>query len=182
SDAQPGHRLVGGEQFLPANSTIALTGHDLSHLIAALASVKIAKPMLPDFFRLDHWPTADYVMGQLTAQSSTNDWILVIARDPEQIAKLDEAAMAEGYSAVPVAIGEHTAVTWTRFKARLAGQRQFSGGLETEILGLHLSQGDREIFASSLGAMHHLLARDESNVTAEHRALYASDRTPAVHR
>ncbi len=166
--------------FLPANSAIALASYDLSQLQSALAELGLSDGVLPDFLRLAaaptqaagpsslwDWAIADYALGQLRTGQQT-DWILAVSRQPEGIARLDQAAMAQGYSVVPVAIGESEATAWTRFKAR-PHNRTTSNSLETEVLGLHLQQGDYEIFTSSVAGM-------ESALSASQSSLLASDR------
>ena len=157
--------------FLPADSAVAITGQDLSQLARSLAAANLSGNGLPDLLRLGEpalwdWASESYALGQLDGDG---DWILVALRDAEGVAQLDKAAIAQGYSAVPVVMGEDEAIAWTRFKAR--SQRRTSSSLETEILGLHLQQnteqGEYEIFASSLSAMESaLLAPQNSLLTS----------------
>ena len=154
---------VAALTFLPADSTLALVSTDLSQLAPSLAKVGLSSRVLPDFLQLGvttdqtagsptlwDWASSDYALGQVTSDKQT-DWILAVLRDAEGIARLDEAADDQGYSAVPVTIGEQTAIAWTRFKAR--SRRRASDSLEAEVLGLHLQQDSYEIFASSVAAM-----------------------------
>lgn len=110
------------------------------------------------------WPIGSYVLGQLG--SGDDDWILAIEPNVSSLEQLDKAAIAQGYSVVPVSIGEVEATAWTRFEAKKRGRRS-SGGLETEVLALHLqqttpSQQRYEIFASSLAAMESALETQQS--------------------
>ena len=154
---------VAALTFLPADSTLALVSTDLSQLAPSLAKVGLSSRVLPDFLQLGvttdqtagsptlwDWASSDYALGQVTSDKQT-DWILAVLRDAEGIARLDEAADDQSYSAVPVTIGEQTAIAWTRFKAR--SRRRASDSLEAEVLGLHLQQDSYEIFASSVAAM-----------------------------
>ncbi len=175
---------VDALRYLPADSAIALASQDLSQLEPALAAAGLPSSILPDFLSLGRlspggddseanasvpartpsapslgsslwaWATADYGLGQI---ESSRDWILAVARDAAGVAGLDEAAVAQGYSLVPVAIGEDEAIAWTRFSVR-SQPRPAASNLETEILGLHLQQGDYEIFANSPAAMESALA------------------------
>lgn len=111
------------------------------------------------------WATADYGLGQI---GSSRDWILAVVRDAAGVAGLDEAAVAQGYSIVPVAIGKNEAIAWTRFRVR-PQSRSAASNLETEILGLHLQQGDYEIFASSPAAMESALAAPENPLLSAER-------------
>lgn len=179
---------VAALAFLPANSAIALASYDLTQLEPSLAEVGLSTDVLPNFLRLGadsaggmgtsslwDWAIADYALGQIRAGGQT-DWVLAVSRQAEGIARLDQAVMAQGYSVVPVAIGESEATAWTRFKARLRS-RTASNSLETEVLGLHLQQGDYEIFASSVAAMESALGSFlESSLGASQSSLLASAR------
>ena len=170
---------VGALTFLPADSTFALVSTDLSQLAPSLAEAGLPSKLLPNFLRLGlmtdqaagsptlwDWASSDYALGQVTSDRQT-DWILAVLRDAEGIARLDKAADDQGYSAVPVAIGEQTAIAWTRFKAR--SRRKASDRLEAEVLGLHLQQDSYEIFASSVAAM-------EAALNAPQRSLPDAER------
>ncbi|MFK8183097.1 MAG: DUF3352 domain-containing protein [Phormidesmis sp.] len=126
--------------------------------------------MLPTVLSEWAWASNDYALTKVD-----NDWVLSVARDEAGMAQLDAAAQQKGYSAVPVALDEDDedgdgevddegteAIAWTRFKAKQTKQnpsyRTSSSRLETEVLGLHLQQGNYEIFASSLGAMSQALS------------------------
>ncbi|MGB7250803.1 MAG: DUF3352 domain-containing protein [Phormidesmis sp.] len=157
-------------KFLPIDSVIALASRDLTQLAPALVDLGFSDRLFPNFLKRGQsslsrwdWAVGDYALAQVKAGAS-QDWILAIARDAEGITQLDEAAVAEGYSAVPVVLGEDlNATVWTRLSARSLG-RQRSGSLETEISGLHLQQGDYEIFASSLAAMEKSLIAPSSSL------------------
>ena len=160
--------------FLPADTTLAVVSTDLGQLAPSLADAGLPSSLLPDFLRLTpatdqatataslwDWATTDYALGQVTSGKQT-DWILAVLRDTEGIAHLDEAANDQGYSAVPVAIGEQTAIAWTRFKAR--SRHKVSDSLEAEVLGLHLQQDSYEIFASSVAAMEAALSAPQRSL------------------
>ncbi len=153
-------------QFLPANTALALTSQDFSQLAPSLLELGLLE--LPDFLQADQpvlwdWASGEYALGQKNAAG--DDWILAVLRDADGVARLDAAAIAQGYSAVPVTIGENEAIAWTRFKAGSSGNR-----LETEILGLHLQQNleqsEYEIFASSLSAMESALLAPQNSLLA----------------
>lgn len=172
-------------KYLPADSVIALASRDLSQLAPTLAAAGFPNRLLPDFLFLGqplasenavavsstpqsaqlspelwNWATADYSLGQVSVGQSP-DWVLAVARDAKGIADLDQAVIAQGYSAVPIGIGADEAIAWTRFRVR-PQRRLAANSLETEILGLHLQQGDYEIFASSPAAMESALAAPQN--------------------
>ena len=183
-------------KYLPADSVIALASHDLSQLAPTLTAAGLPSLLLPDFLFLEpppaggkgtaeksavasapqptqlsselwNWATADYSLGQVSVGQSP-DWVLAVARDAEGIANLDQAVAAQGYSAVPVGIGPDEAIAWTRFRVR-PQRRLAANSLETEILGLHLQQGDYEIFASSPAAMDSALAAPQNSLLSAER-------------
>ena len=153
-------------RFIPAKSAIALTTQNLNQLAASDLPVNLSID-LPDFIRLGtvnetadrsqtdwQWAKGEYAIAK--SQSSPDDWILAIRREADGVAQLDAAASAAGYNAIPLDIADQEAIAWTRFKPRPQRRqsgRQSAGTLETEILGLHLQQGDYEIFTSSIAAM-----------------------------
>ena len=183
-------------KYLPADSVIALASHDLSQLAPTLTAAGLPSLLLPDFLFLEpplaggkgpaekgvvarapqpaqlsselwNWATADYSLGQVSVGQSP-DWVLAVARDAEGIANLDQAVVAQGYSAVPVGIGADEAIAWTRFRVR-PQRRLAANSLETEILALHLQQGDYEIFASSPAAMDSALAAPQNSLLSAER-------------
>ncbi len=127
------------------------------------------------------WSGEGYALSRVSFGRSP-DWILAVPREAEQIAALDQAAISAGYSVVPVTMdAEGEATAWTRFTAR-GGKRPSArssrsdglsssspNGLDSDLLGLHIQQGNVEIFASSLIAMDSAL---ESRLASQG---YASD-------
>ncbi|WP_170943945.1 DUF3352 domain-containing protein [Leptolyngbya sp. BC1307] len=189
ADAAAQSRPEAALKYLPADSVIALASRDLSQLAPTLTAAGLPSHLLPDFLFLEqpaaggngtaekgvvastpqptqlspelwNWATADYSLGQVSVGQSP-DWVLAVVRDTEGIASLDRAIVAQGYSAVPVSIGADEAIAWTRFRVRTQ-RRLAANSLETEILGLHLQQGDYEIFASSPAAMDSALAAPQN--------------------
>lgn len=159
-------------RYLPADSQLAFASHNLSELPFALVDAGFSLNALPDFLRLGEttqigvsslWGWArEYAIAQLG--SNSRDWIAVVNHDSAGIDRLDGAATAQGYSSIPIAIGDRQATAWTRLKAsnRRRSRRSATSGLETELLGLHLQQDTQqdtyEIFAGSLSAMESALA------------------------
>lgn len=171
SGRQPVDFRAEGLRFVPEDSAIALDSRNLAQLLTQLDPTLAAINLpfeLPGFLQLQtpskrlqenglrteisswQWATGEYTLAKKGA-GKADDWTLVVQRDPGGVAQLDAIAESKGYKAIPLAIGEQEAIAWTRFKTRT--QRRQSSGLETEILGLHLQQGDYEIFASSIVAM-----------------------------
>jgi len=186
--------------YLPANSELAVVGQDISELGAAWAIAGLPDSLLPKFMRLQPSSAAsfanslsdplyeDFNQGYALSRVSygpSPDWILAVPREAAQVAALDQAAMAAGYSVVPVTMDtEGEATAWTRFTAQ-GGKRtaatttnsprsNIRSGLESELLGLHLQQGNIEIFASSLTAMDSALESQTSDSQTSDSSLSAS--------
>lgn len=170
--------------YLPANLEIAVASRDLSQLRDAVMASGLPTKVVPEFFTMGQpsadelseshlwdWVQGSAALGGVKSRRGERDWILAVEREPGGIARLDEAATAAGYSAVPVAIGEREATAWTRFKT--GSQRGAkASGLQTELLGLHVQQDEHEIFASSVAAMN--LALEAS--ASESRSLLGTAR------
>lgn len=163
--------------LLPATSDIAIADHDLSRLRSDLAIVGLSTETLPALLKSAlqleieqtadtswSWATGDYALGKINTGRS-QDWALVVERDDEGIAALDQYAIASGYSKVPVSIGDVTATAWTRFiapeKSTFKNGQRSSSELKTELLGLHLQQQRHEVFTDSLSAVDSVLSTSE---------------------
>lgn len=178
-------------KFIPADSAIAFTGHNLSQLEPAIADSGLPIT-LPDFLKLSlpdshakssmqtvqspwQWAKGDYAIAQ--TRSGKSDWILVVERTADGVVQMDEFAQSKGYNAALLNLGEQSAIAWTKLKTR--DQRYPSGNtLETEILGLHLrpnaapgddSQNSYEIFASSVAAMDDALGASANSLLNDAR-------------
>ena len=162
-------------QFLPADTTVALTGQNFAQIKASLKSGGLSNQALPSLFQLGFETLTDQRPFSLAYRALSDDWIWAIAHDPEGMDRLDRRVQAQGYSAVPVPIGEVQAIAWTKFTARPLqrdlGRKAASDSLETEILGLHVQQGDYDLFANTLSAMESALsaAADQNLPLAERR-------------
>lgn len=170
---EAGRKFIDAIKFLPANTAFALASHNLAQLEPTLSAAGVPTDALPVLFQMQDsvtqdWATADYALGQLNAGQG-NDWILAVAPELERradgVARLDAAAKAKGYSAVPVALEGGEAIAWTRLTASSRASsrgssrgRSSTSALETEILGLHVQQDSYEIFAGSVAAMESALA------------------------
>ncbi|MEL7223935.1 MAG: DUF3352 domain-containing protein [Cyanobacteria bacterium J06576_12] len=179
-------------QYLPDSADLALFGDDFAMLQSSLLSSSLAADSLPEFIQLGQslpenpWEqaTREYSLARMSG-SRISDWILAVKRDVKVVSEpaedkaaiteaakntietttqaLDRAAALAGYTVVPVSIGESEATAWTRFKVS-SRRRQAGSGLETELLGLHLQQGDYDIYASSLAAMNSALAAPSTSL------------------
>ncbi len=148
-------------QFLPADATLALTGQSFAQFKASLASVGLSSQVLPSFFQRGFGLLTTPRSFAFAYRAPSSDWIWAIAHDSAGIDQLNRAVQEQGYSALPVTIGEVQAIAWTKFISRPlqqgSGRKPAGDSLETEILGLQVQQGDYDLFASTLSAMENAL-------------------------
>lgn len=162
-------------QFLPTNATVALTGQSFAQLKASLTSVGLSSQVLPSFFQPGFGTLTTPRPFSFAYRAPSSDWIWATAHDSEGIDQLNQAIQKQGYSALPVTIGDVQAIAWTKFTdrplQRASGQKPASESLETEILGLQVQQGDYDLFASTLSAMESALraAADQNLLLDEPR-------------
>jgi len=153
--------------FLPAESAWAINGTNLAQRLPSLGALGISQKELPQFLAwgesqkdlsIWNWAAEDYALGRVG-----EEWVLAVRRDEAGLMRLDAAAREEGFSVVPVALDADStsemreAIAWTRFKAK-PSYRASNSRIETEVLGLHIAQGNYEIFASSLGVIEQAIA------------------------
>ncbi|MEL6552983.1 MAG: DUF3352 domain-containing protein [Cyanobacteria bacterium J06621_11] len=177
-------------EYLPAASELTIVGKDFSQLPLAefvvsassstlsssVTSSSVASSAMSNRWfaflaaRSERWSQTNYAIARLSAGRSA-DWILATERNPAQMEALDSAAKEAGYSVVPIEIGDEIATAWTRFKTRTRRQsgrqgrnQSGGGGLDTEVLGLHLQQGDHEILTNSLQAMQTALSAPQNSL------------------
>ncbi|MEL6938096.1 MAG: DUF3352 domain-containing protein [Cyanobacteria bacterium J06598_1] len=167
SSSLPNEQTLDVLMYAPVTTELAVTGRDLSQFVGSWEKAGLSRELLPPFLGgvdsatqlssiFSGWMQSQYALAKISG-GRASDWILSVAREATRLDELNQAATKAGYSVVPVSIGETEAVAWTRFKASTR-RRSSASGLETELLGLHLQQGDIEIFTSSLAAMETALA------------------------
>ena len=155
-------------RYLPISSELAVEGTDFSQLsstkgVATVLLNRLASDSWFEFIQsqTEVWSQVSYALADVGIGPSING-ILVTKRDEQLANRLDDAARSAGYSVVPVEIGDEVATAWTRFKT--GSRRRTRSSLETEILGLHLQQGNLEIFSSSLEAIENALSAPEQSL------------------
>ena len=117
-------------KFIPPESAIAFVSQNLSQLEPTIAATGLPIT-LPDFLMRSlsdsreknsdqtvqspwQWAEGDYAIAQ--TQSDKADWILVVERTADGVAKMDEFARSQGYSATPLTLGGQKATAWTKLK------------------------------------------------------------------
>ena len=110
------------------------------------------------------WVEGEYAIGLLPNITGTTDWIFVAqksAQNAENIERLDNIALSDGFSVGPVKLGNQEVSAWTKLSASTAVGKPQSVQLEAQVRGAHTGVGDYEIFASSLEVMEKALNAKE---------------------
>jgi len=175
---------VAALQYLPASSALAIAGVDLQQFwqqlladlqgypqvqagITQLVQTQQGVDLPADIFS---WVQGDYAIGILptsgpTPGSSRADWLFIAQRSAQTeaaIAHLDDIAQAQGFSTGPFPLGERQVYAWTRLTTTTPPRpfRRDEGKpeIKAEVLGVHTTVGEYEIFATSLEAMSAAIA------------------------
>jgi Protein of unknown function (DUF3352) len=127
--------------------------------------LKLAEDIFP-------WVKGEYALGLVPQPEATGlDWIFVVDRtanpDAEQaIAHLDEIAKQQGLTAVKLELNNQAVMAWTRLAAK-AKQRDLN--LQAQVVAVHVTLGDYEVFTNTIAAMDQVLA-DPSQMLITDRA------------
>lgn len=171
-------------QQLPAETVFSAGGHDLERLWHDISSELAHYTRLPAVLtagqarwrsvsnktlmnQIQAWLTESYAMGCLPS----GDWIFIAdhtARSSPALEALDRLAEDQGLTVSPLTVGNQVATAWTQLKTKRSGQ---SGNrettVETDILGIHTTVNQRDIFTTSLEAMVAALNAPRDPLVAE---------------
>ena len=144
---------------------------------------------LDDRWKLDlpqdifSWVKGDYALGLMPHQTesiedqervlpSLTDWFFVADKSADQgaepaIAHLDEIAKAQGISIGSLQLSDQAINVWTRLStARDAkNQNQKSLDVQAQVVGVHASVGNYEIFTTSVEAMGEVLKATQNPIS-----------------
>ncbi|WP_448571168.1 DUF3352 domain-containing protein [Trichothermofontia sp.] len=118
------------------------------------------------------WVQGDYAIGLLPKALSTRaegmappDWLFIAQRSAPietAIAHLDAVAQDQGFSTGPFPLGDRQVYAWTRLttttQQRSARRDEEKPAIQADVLGVHTTVGEYEVFATSLEAMSAALA------------------------
>jgi hypothetical protein len=115
------------------------------------------------------WVQGEYAIGLIPRPQNTNpDWIFVVEKSPATpaaISHLDAIATSKGLSLNSFDLDKQKISAWTFLKATKVADASAKPTytLETEVYGVHTTQGNYEIFASNLGTIEEVLARNNNS-------------------
>ena len=161
-------------QYLPASVAWAAMGHDLrplwhrvrdelgryQRLPAALSqqwlSTRLAQALSEPLLQL---LAGDYAVGQL----GDGTWLMaVLGPTPAVVNQLDSIAEQQGLTVSRLALEGRSVTAWSRLKTRMGKDtRNRETTVETDIIGLHTTVGDCDVFATSITGLTAALAAPE---------------------
>lgn len=178
---------VEAMKFLPSTVAFSASGRNLQQLWHNLTQIAQGYPTLANaVLKLqttvaqvaDHtsietllgWIEDEYALGLLPqAAPSKPDWILAVHRSDTtalQVTALDDLARRCGLSVGTLPLNERTITVWTQLsmgRTRKGRALNPSGNLSADVVGLHSTVGEYEIFSTSLEAMRQAIqAPDQS--------------------
>ncbi|AKG24156.1 DUF3352 domain-containing protein [Calothrix sp. 336/3] len=188
----PLEKPVGALQYIPSFASMVFAGKDLSNLtnsnlaqfgqqIATVVSgnsseAGLFKPLREwekslginlsqDIFP---WVKGEYALGLFThGIKNSPDWILVAEKSPEtaeSVSHLDEIAKEKGLSLNTIALGKQEVSTWTKLTAEKKTNSSKGYNLSAQVYGIHTSQGNYDILASSLDVIDAVINPQEKSL------------------
>ncbi|MDY7023473.1 MAG: DUF3352 domain-containing protein [Cyanobacteriota bacterium] len=171
-------------QYLTGGSTFAIAGTDLNHLWEQLSGTiagnsgletLVNQPIaiLKEVWSIDlpqdvfNWVTGEYALAMIPprVKKPEADWIFVAEQDSDQaseaIQRLDELAIAEGYSLGTIELGEHTLTAWTTLNSTadpISEDVDPEDILQALPKGVHTTIENYEVFTTSVETMEQALS------------------------
>ena len=180
----PDQQAVGNRpgQYLPASVAWAAMGHDLrplwnrvwdelgryQRLPPALSqqwlSTQLAQALSEPLLQL---LAGDYAVGQL----DDGTWLMAVRKaTPAAVNQLDDIAEQKGLTVSRLALEGQSVTAWSRLKTRMgADTRNRDTTVETDIVWLHTTVGDCDVFATSISGLTAALAAPENPVSGTQR-------------
>jgi hypothetical protein len=119
------------------------------------------------------WVQGEYAIGLLPRPAQANpDFVFVVEKTestPAGIARLDEIASSKGLSLNTFDIDKQKISAWTQLKTTKVAdpQQREKYTLEAKVSGVHISQGNYEIFASNLETMNEVLNAKNNSLISD---------------
>ena len=178
---------VGALQYVPSDSILTLAGTDLNGLweqfqtglddssplsqLVNRSLNNLAKPFALDFPRdIFSWVEGEYALS-LFPHGDTHqlNWIFVTenksaAKYELGIESLDKLAQERELNESKFPFGDRNITAWTEVKAAPEEQEI---RLNTEIKGVHVREGNYEIFCNNLGALFTVLEGEENSLLSQ---------------
>ncbi|MGJ5673184.1 MAG: DUF3352 domain-containing protein [Nostochopsis sp.] len=119
------------------------------------------------------WVQGEYAIGLLSRPEQTNpDFVFVVEKTettPAGIYHLDEIASSKGLSLNTFDVDQQKISAWTQLKATkfTDPQQREKYAIEAKVSGVHISQGNYEIFASNLETMNEVLNAKNNSLMSD---------------
>ncbi|MBD1843674.1 DUF3352 domain-containing protein [Cyanobacteria bacterium FACHB-63] len=160
-------QTIDALKYIPAIAPVSAAGMNLDQLWSGLSSDQtvskwINSPIsslgkqwnlnLPqDIFS---WVKGEYALA-LIPDAAASDWVFVAEKTAEAdsaIAHLDDLGKAQGITTGTLQVGDQPVSVWTRLDSTNAAKK-----IDAEVVGVHTTIGNYEIFATSMDAMNTVL-------------------------
>ncbi|BAZ70525.1 hypothetical protein NIES4106_53200 [Fischerella sp. NIES-4106] len=119
------------------------------------------------------WVQGEYAIGLLPRSEQANpDFVFVVEKTettPAGISHLDEIASLKGLSLHTFDVDKQKISAWTQLKATkfTDPQQREKYAIEAKVSGVHISQGNYEIFASNLETMNEVLNAKNNSLMSD---------------
>ncbi len=119
------------------------------------------------------WVQGEYAIGFLPRPEQANpDFVFVVKKTettPAGISHLDEIASSKGLSLNTFDVDQQKISAWTQLKATkfTDPQQREKYAIEAKVSGVHISQGNYEIFASNLETMNEVLNAKNNSLISD---------------
>ncbi len=119
------------------------------------------------------WVQGEYAIGLLPRPEQANpDFVFVVEKTettPTGISHLDEIASSKGLSLHTFDVDKQKISAWTQLKATkfTDSQQREKYAIEAKVSGVHISQGNYEIFASNLETMNEVINAKNNSLMSD---------------
>ena len=174
-------------QYVPSDSILTLAGTDLNGLweqfqtglapasplsqLVNRSLTNLAKPFALDFPRdIFSWVEGEYALSLFpNADTHELNWIFVTenksaAKFELGIESLDKLAQERELNESKFRLGDRNITAWTQVQAALEEQEI---RLDTKIKGVHVREGNYEIFSNNLGALANVLNGEDNSLLSQ---------------
>lgn len=178
-------------QYIPQTAGLVVIGHNLQNLansnlgklwqqgvITLYGSEANATARLPEFLTqmknhwglnfsddIFSWVTGEYSIAILPSPKHPH-WVFVTEKSSylkQGIANLDAIALKNGFSVSYFNLNQQKVSAWTQVKA-VSDLRNMPINVDTQILGVHTSVDNYEIFASDLQTLDRILTKSQNGI------------------
>lgn len=154
---------------------VAISGSEkdvVSNLVKPVVDVQTGSDidLKADIFS---WVQGEYAIGLLPRPEQANpDFVFVVEKTettPAGIDHLDEIASSKGLSLNTFDVDKQKISAWTQLKATkfIDPQQREKYAIEAKVSGVHISQGNYEIFASNLETMNEVLNAKNNSLISD---------------